>query len=107
MPDGPSVLGHWKNGLAVVIEDGVAKLPDRTSFAGSVATFDRLVRNMVRMAGVPLTDAVKMAAATPARIMNLTDRGAIVPGLRADLTLFDDDIRVSHVIVGGRDVYTA
>ncbi len=107
MPDGPSTLGHWKNGLAVVIEDGVAKLPDRTSFAGSVATFDRLVRNMVQMAKVPLTDVIKMAAATPARIMNLTDRGAIAPGLRADFALFDNDIRVSHVIVGGRDVYTA
>ena len=37
------------------IKDGVAKLPDRTSFSGSVATTDRLVRTMVNMAGVPLT----------------------------------------------------
>ncbi len=32
-----------ENGLKVIVEDGVAKLPDRSSFAGSVATADRLV----------------------------------------------------------------
>ena len=57
MPEGESILGSLKNGLPVIIEDGVAKLPDRTSFAGSVATFDRLVRNMITMADVPLLDA--------------------------------------------------
>ena len=105
MPDGPSMLGHREHGLPVVIEDGVAKLPDRTSFAGSVATCDRLVRNMVRLAGVPLTDAVQMATRTPARIMRLEDRGAIAEGLRADLVLFDEAIHVSRTIVGGRSVY--
>jgi N-acetylglucosamine-6-phosphate deacetylase len=44
----------------VIVEDGVAKLPDRSSFAGSVATSDRLVRTAVRLAGVPLYDAVRM-----------------------------------------------
>ncbi len=105
MPDGPSMLGHCEHGLPVIIEDGVAKLPDRTSFAGSVATFDRLVRNMVQMAEVPLTDAVKMATATPARIMGFNDRGAIEAGKRADIVLFNDNIDVSRVIVGGRTVY--
>src|SRR4030095_141614 len=42
-----SILGNMNNGLSVIIEDGVAKLPDRTSFAGSVATTDRLVRTML------------------------------------------------------------
>lgn len=106
MPDGPSVLGHRTHGMPVLIEEGVAKLPDRSSFAGSVATTDLLVRNMVRMAQVPLWDAVMMATRTPARIMGFADRGAIAPGLRADLALFDQDIHVSHVIVGGRSVYT-
>ena len=38
MPDGPSISGSVKNGQAVIIEDGVAKMPDRKAFAGSVAT---------------------------------------------------------------------
>jgi len=102
MPEGPTVLGHKDNGLACIIEDGVAKLPDRTAFAGSVATFDRLVRNMVNMAKVDLVNAVKMATATPARIMNFKDRGALEPGLRADVIFFNDNIDVSFVMVGGR-----
>ena len=105
MPDGPSMLGHWRDGLETIIEDGVAKLPDRTSFAGSVATFDRLVRNMLNMAQVPLNEVITMACRTPAKIMGFTDRGEIAPGLRADIILFDEDIRVSHVMVGGRTVY--
>ncbi|MBQ7139699.1 MAG: N-acetylglucosamine-6-phosphate deacetylase [Clostridia bacterium] len=105
MPDGPSMLGHWKNGLETIIEDGVAKLPDRTSFAGSVATFDRLVRNMLNMAQVPLHEVITMACRTPAKIMGFTDRGELREGLRADVILFDEDIRVSHVIVGGCTIY--
>ncbi len=106
MPDGPSMLGHWRDGLETIIEDGVAKLPDRTSFAGSVATFDRLVRNMLNMAEVPLHEVITMACATPAKIMGFTDRGVLAPGLRADVILFDENIHVSHVIVGGRTIYT-
>lgn len=106
MPDGPSMLGHWKNGLETIIEDGVAKLPDRTSFAGSVATFDRLVRNMLNMAEVPLHEVITMACTTPAKIMGFHDRGVLAPGTRADVILFDDNIHVSHVIVGGRTIYT-
>lgn len=102
MPDGESMLGHHTNGLPCIIEDGVAKLPDRTAFAGSVATFDRLVRNMVNMAEVPLHKAVQMAADTPAKIMNLNDRGALKSGLRADIILFDDNIHVSLAMVNGK-----
>lgn len=64
MPDGLSILGSRKTGQQVLLEDGVAKLMDRSAFAGSVATTDRLVRNMVNLAHAPLTDAVKMAAKT-------------------------------------------
>src|SRR5690606_36380881 len=59
MPPGESILGNLKNGLRVIVEDDVAKLPDRTAFAGSVATADRLVRNMVLLADVLLVDAVR------------------------------------------------
>ena len=103
MPEGPSVLGALDNGLPVAVERGVAWLTDRTAFAGSCATMDRLIRTAVS-AGIPLTDAVYMATAAPARILNLTDRGALTPGKRADLTLFDDGIRVKRVFVAGREL---
>ena len=66
-----SVLGGYKNGTDVIIEDGVAKLPDRSSFAGSIATADQLVRTMIHMAGQSLEDAIEMMSINPARIMNI------------------------------------
>lgn len=104
MPDGESVLGNLKDGLPVIIEDGVAKLKDRSAFAGSVATCDRLVRNMVRLAEVPLADAVTMATHTPAEILHIPNKGALKVGYDADIVMFDEDIRIIHTIVGGHMV---
>ena len=106
MPPGESILGNIKNGIKVIVEDDVAKLPDRTSFAGSVATADRLVRNMVFMAGVPLMDAIKMITSTPARIMNVSaKKGTLEKGKDADIVLFDEKINVGMVIVKGQVVF--
>ena len=106
LPPGDSILGPRDNGLRVLVEDGVAKLPDRTSFAGSVVTADRLVRTMVQQADVPLLDAIRMITATPARIMGVDSRkGSLTIGKDADLVLFDEDIRVSMTMVGGRVIF--
>lgn len=106
MPPGNSILGSKKNGLPVIVEDGVAKLPDRSSFAGSVATTDQLVRNMMTLADVSLHDAVRMMTQTPASIMKVGDRkGSLQKGKDADVVIFDQDINVSASIVGGRVVY--
>lgn len=106
MPPGDSILGNINNGLKVVVEDGVAKLPDRSAFAGSVATADRLVRNMVRMAGVPLEQAVNMITRTPATILGLHDKkGALAPGMDADLVIFDEDIQIQMTMIKGNIVY--
>lgn len=107
-PDGTKIYsGNKENGMYVIIEDGVAKMPDRQAFAGSVTTANKLVRNMVEMAEVPLTDAVKMATATPARIMKLPDRGALREGFFADIVVFDDNIDVKLTAVNGRIVHKA
>ncbi len=106
MPEGESILGSRKNGQRVLIEGGVALLPDRSAFAGSVATTDRLVRNMVELAGASLPDAVEMATETPARILGKSDTlGRVAPGRNADLVLFDDTVTVAMTMVGGRIVY--
>jgi len=108
MPEGESVLGPLKTGLKVIVEDGVAKLPDRTSFAGSVATADRLVRTMIQMADVSLLDAVRMITVTPARIMGVENRkGSLVAGKDADIVIFDENIKIDKTIIGGRTVYDA
>jgi N-acetylglucosamine-6-phosphate deacetylase len=107
MPPGESILGSRHNGLRVIVEDGVAKLPDRSAFAGSVATADRLVRNMIQLADVPLCDAVRMMTSTPAAIMGVADRkGVLTSGKDADIVLFDDQINVQLTMSGGRIIYT-
>ena len=107
MPPGESILGGKHNGLAVIIEDGVAKLPDGSAFAGSVATADRLVRNMIQLAGQPLCDTVRMMTSTPAAIMGVGHRkGSLIPGMDADIVLFDDQVRIHCTIVEGSVVYT-
>lgn len=106
MPESESTLGSLSNGLKVIVEDGVAKLPDRSAFAGSVATGDRLVRNMINMADVPLTDAIKMISATPARILNIADKkGTLEKGKDADIVIFDSNINIQTTIVKGKIVY--
>ena len=107
MPPGESILGSIKDGIKVIVEDGVAKMPDRNSFAGSVATFDHLVYNMIELAGVPLIEAVHMATATPARIMKINyKKGKLMAGMDADIVIFDKNIHIAVTIINGKIVYT-
>lgn len=101
-----SKLGSLEDGLDVIVEDGVAKLPDRLAFAGSVATTNKLLKNLVENVGISLTETVKMLSTTPARIMKVQDsKGKIVKGFDADLVIFDSDFEISNTIVGGEVVY--
>ncbi|MDQ7839540.1 MAG: N-acetylglucosamine-6-phosphate deacetylase [bacterium] len=97
---------HTWAGRKVLVEDDVAKLPDRSFFAGSIATMDRCVRTMVHEVGLPLLDAVKLATINPARFVHLDgDRGSLAPGKRADLVVLDGELTVRWTIVGGRVVH--
>jgi N-acetylglucosamine-6-phosphate deacetylase len=106
MPPGESILGSKKNGIKVIVEDGVAKLPDRCSFAGSVATADRLVRTMISQAGVSLQEAVRMMTLVPARIMKIDkQKGSVALGKDGDVIIFDDDIKIQTTIIKGKVVF--
>lgn len=105
MPEGQSILGGLADGQQVIVEDGVAKLLDRSAFAGSVATADRLVRTMVREAGCSIPEAVRMMTENPARVMGIARRkGSILPGKDADIVIFDDDINVQKTIIAGKTI---
>ncbi len=102
MPDGEYILGGKETGMTCIKEDGVAKLPDRSAFAGSVATSDRLVRTFRELTGAPLYEVVKMASTTPAHMLGIQAKtGSIGMGKTADLIVFDEDIQVSAVMVRG------
>lgn len=93
--------GQFKGGNAFIVEDGVCKLPDRTAFAGSVATADRLIRVVRDECGFDLVSAIYMMTKVPARLLGL-NKGSITKGADADLIVFDEQITVSDVFVGGR-----
>lgn len=99
------VMGNKATGTKAVISDGVAWLPDHSAYAGSVATFERLIHTAVTQAQIPLIDAVKMSTEIPAKAMGLTKKGVLAPGYDADITVFDDEINVLLTIVGGTVVY--
>ena len=106
MPEGPSILGGLADGQEVIVEDGVAKLMDRTAFAGSVATADRLIRTMVSIAGCSMADAVRMMTENPARVMGMSDRkGSLKPGYDADVVIFDEDVNIRNTIIEGKIIY--
>ena len=106
IPVDPQVrIGKLDNGLPVIVEDGVAKLVDRTAFAGSVATMDGVVRNMIKLAEVPVCDAVKMASLTPAKILGIKNKGSLEEGFDADIIIFDENINVKNTIVNGRVIF--
>ena len=98
-----SILGSLSSGRRVIVDEGVAWLHDRSFFAGSVATADRLVRTMSRVRGVSLPEAVRMMTLTPARVMGVHARkGSLRVGKDADIVLFDDDLRIRLVMARGR-----
>lgn len=106
MPEGESISGSLKNGQKIIVEGGVAKLLDRSAFAGSVATTDRLVRTVVKKAGIPILDAVKMMTITPAEIIGVDKtKGSIAKGKDADIVIFDDEININMTIVCGKVVH--
>ena len=109
MPEGSRPkLGSLTNGQETLIRDGVAMMPDLKAFAGSVCTTDRCVRTMYKLAGVSLPDAVRMMTANPARVLGINgSKGTIAKGMDADLVVFDEDINISSVYVGGEPRYTA
>ena len=85
-----------------VIEDGVCKLMDRSAFAGSIATADRLVRVATKEARIPLLDTVKMITETPAKIMRLSKKGKIAHNMDADFAVFDENISIKAVFARGK-----
>jgi N-acetylglucosamine-6-phosphate deacetylase len=84
------------------VRGGRAELEDTGALAGSTLTMGAAVRNAVRLMGVSLPDALRMASATPARVLGLERRkGSLVPGRDADLVVLGADLAVEGTMIGG------
>ena len=97
-----SYLGEIREENRVIVEDGVAKLPDRSSFAGSIATAAVLLERGINHYGFSVTDTVKMLTKTPADIMGIKNKGSLKIGYDADIVIFDNSYKIKNVILGGK-----
>lgn len=105
LPDGSTTTGISRADKdVIIIEDGVAKMPDRKAFAGSAATYDRLYRTMAQAIGRDLVALSRMASLTPSKIMGFDDRGEIKAGKRADLVILDRNLEIRKVFFGGKEI---
>lgn len=96
-------LGSLKNGSEVIVDSGVAKLADKVSFAGSIATMDRCLRVLCNDFGLDMPLASTMLSLTPAKRMGADEKkGSITVGKDADLVLVDKKLNVITVMAGGK-----
>ena len=102
LPQGNYKLGNNE----IIIEDGVAKLSDRSSFAGSIARTNQIVRNFRDLAGLSIEDAIKPLTVNPAKLLGFyPERGVIIEGAVADISIFNKDIEVFYTIREGEIIY--
>lgn len=96
-------LGSLKNGTEVIVDDGVAKLPDMTSFAGSICTMDRALKVLCADYGVDPVTASKMLSRNPAAHIGMEHTvGSVEVGKQADLVRVDADFNVKSVFKNGK-----
>ncbi|MDR2701221.1 MAG: N-acetylglucosamine-6-phosphate deacetylase [Spirochaetaceae bacterium] len=103
-PTGQETGPFYANGEEVVFHDGLFHRKTDDVIAGSGLTMIRGIQNLVHF-GFSLEDAVKTAGFNPAQVMRYNHKGTIIPGMDADLTVFDGDFKVRAVLVEGRVKY--
>jgi N-acetylglucosamine-6-phosphate deacetylase len=88
-------------GRTISVADGVCR-DENGTLAGTALDMASAVRNAVSLLGLELTEAARMASEYPAEFLGLgSEMGRIAPGLRANLVLLDDELRVRRTWIDG------
>ena len=88
-------------------DSGLPTLEDGM-IAGSVLAMDKALKNILNFTGCTVPEAIRMAAATPARLVGEGERkGRLAPGYDADITILRPDLSVEAVYKSGSRVYPA
>ena len=99
---------HKIGDVDAVVENGIARLPDNSAYAGSVTTMDVCVRNGIEQMNLSVADSIQMATLTPAKIIGVNDRmGSLEKGKDADIVIFDKELNVLSTFVKGKVVFNA
>jgi N-acetylglucosamine-6-phosphate deacetylase len=100
-PVGSDSPDYMLYGETITARDGVVRNA-AGALSGSALDMATAVRNTVRMLGLPLAEAARMASLYPAQFLGIDDRiGRIAPGMAADFVLLDDEVRVRATWIGG------
>ena len=85
-----SVAALYQAGVPILAGTDANATPGSPARVPHGASLHRELELLVQ-AGLPAADVLRAATEGPARYFGLADRGAIAPGLRADLVLIDGD----------------
>jgi N-acetylglucosamine-6-phosphate deacetylase len=89
-----------------VVRGGVGLTADGAALAGSTSTMIRGVANLVRLAGVPLEQAIRMATWNPARALGREDHlGLLAAGKAADLVWLSPGLEVVATYAAGQCIW--
>lgn len=101
MPDGQYTLG----GLDVIKKGKHANMVRDGALAGSVTSLPDCVRTVVREMDIPLETAIACATIHPAISLGIErEYGSISAGKKADMVIWDRDLRLKAVIKDGRHI---
>ncbi|MBT2364820.1 N-acetylglucosamine-6-phosphate deacetylase [Streptomyces sp. ISL-10] len=96
--------GRYQLGpLEVEVREGVARLVDGDSIAGSTLTLDTAFRRAVTVDRIPVADVVTAISANPAKLLGMDDEvGSLEPGKYADLVVLDEEFALKGVMRHGK-----
>ncbi|KRN10639.1 n-acetylglucosamine-6-P deacetylase [Lactobacillus gigeriorum DSM 23908 = CRBIP 24.85] len=102
MPDGDYMLGE----LPVYVRDGMARLKEGDSLAGSILQLKDAVKNVVDWNIVTPEKAIMMASYVPAKSAHiLADCGSIKPDKAADFIVLNPDLTLVETYLDGESRY--
>lgn len=98
----PLYLGKEGEGYMVELKEGVCCIAGTNTLAGSIAPISKMIQNLVQNTKIPLVDCLVMSTLSPAKLMNMKDRGDVKPGYLADLNIVDSNGNIVKTIFNGR-----
>lgn len=104
-PTGQTEGRLFANNETVYLKDGIFRRSSDDVIAGSALTMNRGIKNLLDM-GIDKKLAIMMATHNPSLVLNRQKEiGSLIPGMKADIAIFNDNIEIEYTLVNGEIVY--